>query len=347
MHVVLTADPELLVPPRHYGGIERIIAFLARGLVARGHHVTLFAKRGSAVDCEVIAWRGQSSLSRADTLRNMWQLTRHLRSNASQRDLIVHSFARLAYLMPALAAPVPKIQSYQRYVTPRSVRAGAALSRSSLSFTACSASCARTAGGAGQWQVIYNGVELERYVYKPVVPPDAPLVFLGRVERIKGAHHAIAIAQRCGRRLLIAGNRPDSGPEAEYCDTQVLARCDGERIRYVGPVDDAQKNTLLGEAAALLFPIEWEEPFGIVMAEALACGTPVIALRRGSVPEVVADGESGFVCHSVDEMVQAVDALPSLDRRACRRVAEQRFSSDIIVSQYEALYRERLTQPRR
>jgi glycosyltransferase involved in cell wall biosynthesis len=110
----------------------------------------------------------------------------------------------------------------------------------------------------------------------------------------------------------------------------------------VGAVDDAAKNELLGGAAAMLFPIEWEEPFGIVMAEALACGTPVIGMRRGAVPEVIEDGQTGFVCDSVDEMVQAVARLPELQRNRCRAAAEERFSSQVIVDQYEQLYRDAL-----
>jgi glycosyltransferase involved in cell wall biosynthesis len=166
------------------------------------------------------------------------------------------------------------------------------------------------------------------------------LAFLGRLERFKGAHNAIEIARRSGRRLIIAGNKVTSGPDGHYFDEAVAPHLDGDRIRYIGAVDDAGKNKLLGSCAAFLMPIEWEEPFGIVMAEALACGTPVIAFNRGSVPEVVLDGINGFRCQGIDEAVAAVAKLGQIDRGAVRSDCVKRFSSDFITSAYESLLHE-------
>jgi glycosyltransferase involved in cell wall biosynthesis len=190
----------------------------------------------------------------------------------------------------------------------------------------------------GSWTTIPNGVDLNAYTFVPEVLPDAPLVFLGRIERIKGAHHAIEIAKAAGRRLVIAGNIVRSGPDGSYFDEEIAPGIDGDRVRYVGSVDDRQKNELLGRAAALLMPIEWEEPFGIVMIESMACGTPVIAFARGSVPEVVRQGRNGFICSNVREAVIAVGELGRVKRAEVRRDAEERFSTWIIVSAYEALY---------
>lgn len=337
MHVVLLADPDIPVPPRFYGGIERIVDFLARGLVARGHRVTLFAHPESDVACELVPWRGKSSFSRRDALLNMSQVTAFLAKHRADPPL-VHSFARLVYQLPLLPLPLPKLQSYQRRVTPRSVRLGHFLSRGTLEFTACSQSCARSGDVVGRWHVVYNGVELERYRFSPVVGDDAPLVFLGRIERIKGPHHAIEVARRTGRALVIAGNLPERGPDVEYARS-VIAQCDGKQVRYAGPVDDIGKNELLGSAACLLMPVEWDEPFGIVMTEALACGTPVLGFGRGSVPEVVREAVSGFVCRDLDEMVHAVGRISELRRESCRRAAEERFSANVVVGQYEDIYR--------
>jgi glycosyltransferase involved in cell wall biosynthesis len=342
MHVAITVDPEIPVPPRHYGGIERIVDLLVRGLRARGHRVTLFAHPDSQVECELVPWRGAVSSSRRDTLAHAWQVYDRLRARADRPEL-VHSFARLAYLLPLLPRRVPKVQSYQRHISPRSVRWGHRLARGTLTFTACSHSCADSGGRIGNWRVIYNGVPLERYQFVAQVPDDAPLVFLGRLERCKGPHHAVAVARRTGRRLILAGNAPQQGEEAAYCRSQVLAHCDGRQIEYVGPVDDAGKSQLLGRAAALLFPIDWEEPFGIVMAEALACGTPVLAFPRGAVPEVITDGHNGFLCRDAEALAAAVGRLGALSRATCRQTVERRFSADVIVSQYEALYRSLLT----
>jgi glycosyltransferase involved in cell wall biosynthesis len=176
------------------------------------------------------------------------------------------------------------------------------------------------------------------------VAPDAPLVFLGRIEEIKGPHLAIDIARRAGRRLVIAGNIPEE--KRGWVETHVLAHVDGDRVRYLGPVDDAQKNALLGNAAALLMPILWDEPFGIVMAEAMACGTPVLGLPRGAVPEVVRHGVTGFVENNIDGIVAAVVRLPELNRAACRARVQKLYSDKAVVDAYEALYHT-LVAPRR
>lgn len=339
LRIALTVDPEIPVPPLHYGGIERIVDMLSRTLVARGHDVTLFAHPDSKSSGGLVSWPGRSSLSMADTLRNAAVLANVL---ARRQVDVVHSFSRLAYLLPALPISVPKVMSYQRAISPRMVRVGHALSRETLSFTAISRWMMRPVEHIGHWTMIPNGVPLDRYTFRADVAPDAPLVFLGRVEEIKGPHLAIEVAKRTGRRLIIAGNIP--AEKRSWVETQVLRHVDGEQIRYVGPVDDVQKNELLGEAAAFLMPILWEEPFGIVMAEALACGTPVIGLARGSVPEVVIDGVNGFVREDLDGLVAAIGEVQSLSRAACRSDAEARFSADAIVDAYEECYRKAIDQ---
>src|SRR5262249_23475091 len=161
----------------------------------------------------------------------------------------------------------------------------------------------------GAWRTVHDGVDVGRYAFVRSVAPDAPLIFLGRLEAVKGAHHAIAIARGAGRKLIIAGN-PAAGAEAARDFEERVAPHRGGGGR--GAVADAQKNELLGQAAALLMPVDWEEPFGIVMAEALACGTPVVGFARGAVPEVIRDGVNGFLCRSVAEAVAAVGHLPRI-----------------------------------
>ena len=228
--------------------------------------------------------------------------------------------------------------SYQRPITPRSVLWSTRLARGSLHFTACSRQMTDPVRDLASWHVVYNGVPLERYEFRPAVAADAPLVFLGRVERIKGPHLAIEVARRTGRKLVIAGNVPQGEEHAAYFETGIRPCVDGDRISYLGPVDDAQKNALLGRAAALLMPILWDEPFGIVMAESLACGTPVIGLRRGSVPELVEPGANGFVCDSVTDMAASVARIGAIDRGACRRIMESRFSGPAMVNSYLSVY---------
>jgi glycosyltransferase involved in cell wall biosynthesis len=192
--------------------------------------------------------------------------------------------------------------------------------------------------------VIHNGVPAGQYSFRESVAEDAPLLFLGRLERIKGAHTAIEVARQTGRELVVAGNVVDTAEGQRYYKQELVPHIDGSQIRYVGPVDDAQKNELLGACSALLMPLEWDEPFGIVMAEALACGTPVIAFRRGAVPEIVEHEVNGIICRDEGEMVDAVRRVGELDRGACRRSFEMRFSDRVIVSQYENLYRSRVKE---
>ncbi|RJP28124.1 MAG: glycosyltransferase family 4 protein [Candidatus Omnitrophota bacterium] len=340
LKIAITVDPEIPVPPIHYGGIERIVDMLVNGLLEKGHKVLLFANPASKVNTTLIAWRGKSSLSFTDTLINAAQLRNYLSRN--NVDLI-HSFSRQAYLLFLMRNAIPKIQSYSRHISPRSISLGNMLAGKSLTFTACSSYCAGTADFVGgRWRVIYNGVPLKLYDFNPCVKPDSPLVFLGRIEQIKGAHNAIEAALKSKEKLIIAGNLVDKEKELIYFENKIKPFCDNKKIKYIGPVDDSQKNELLRNAKALLFPIEWDEPFGMVMIESLACGTPVIAFRRGAVEEVIDDGVTGFTCDTVAQMCEAIRNINLIDRRKCRKKIEDSFSDSVIVSQYEQLYYELL-----
>jgi glycosyltransferase involved in cell wall biosynthesis len=338
LHIAITADPYLPVPPRFYGGIERVLDFLVRGLAARGHQVTLFAHPESDVPATLVPYGAPPHFTRGARGRELWQVGSQLWSRRHEFDLI-HSFGRLAALAPVLALrSLPKIQSYQRGGLPwRSICTARRLGRTSMQFTACSSNVYRDApANDGPWHTIFNGVDLAKYTFRPDVGEDAPLAFLGRIEPIKGAHNAIAIAKAAGRRLTIAGNRVPQ--YRDYFASQIAPHVDGDRVQYIGPVDDAAKNALLSSSAALLMPIEWEEPFGIVMAEAMACGTPVIGFARGSVGEVVRNGVNGYACRGKADAVWAVARIATIDRQTVRRDCERRFSSTVIVGQYEKLY---------
>lgn len=339
LKIALTADPELPVPPVLYGGIERIIDMLARGLVKRGHEVTLFAHSDSQSGGKLVKWRGKNSRNPWHSVQNASSLWSHVRSG--QFDL-VHSFSRIAYLAPILADRTPKLMSYQREISRKTTKLAYQLAGGSLEFSAISDWMIQPVSDIGIWHMIPNGVDLSIYDFVSEVSDDAPLVFLGRIEEIKGPHLAIEIAKRTNRRLVIAGNIPDD--KRAWVEQNVLNHVDGQQITYIGPVNDTQKNQLLGQASAFLMPILWEEPFGIVMAEALACGTPVVGLRRGAVPEVVEHGISGIVCDTVDELISHINAPLSINRRACRDRAEGFYSEGVIVDQYANLYQKLVSQ---
>jgi len=335
MRIALTADPEIPVPPRHYGGIERIIDMLARGLKERGHEVTLFAHPDSRSAGRLAPWPGRSSLSACDTARNAATLARE----AARRSFdLIHSFSRIAYMLPILPLGLPKLMTYQRSISRRSVVLGHRMSRGSLEFSAVSRFMMEGVKDVGSWRLVYNGVPLERFEFEPSVPPDAPLVFLGRLEEVKGPHVAIEVARRAGAPLIIAGNVEE--PHKAWFARFVAPHIDQRRVRYVGPVDDQQKNALLKSARALLMPILWDEPFGIVMAEAMACGAPVIAFRRGAAPEIVEHAVTGYVVDDVEGMTAAVGRLSAIDRKSARRRVETMFSDAAVVFAYEAAYAE-------
>jgi glycosyltransferase involved in cell wall biosynthesis len=337
MKILLTADPELPVPPLLYGGIERIVDLLITKLKARGYTIGLVAHSESTSPAnQIFPWPGKRSQNKLDTLKN----TITLRSAVKQfQPDIVHSFSRIFYLLPLLGSSLPKVMSYQRDPSLRTTNLGVKLSRGTITFTGCSDYICRVGrNGGGIWHPIYNCVETEKYTFQSTVADDAPLVFLSRIERIKGAHTAISVALKTGRRLLIAGNYSTEGQAGQYWQEEILPYLGKNGIEYVGTVNDTQKNELLGQAAAMIVPIEWNEPFGIVFAEALACGTPVISCPTGSLPEIVRPGVDGYLVNNIAEAVAAVEQLPKIDRTNCRQRVEELFSADVVVDRYEQLY---------
>jgi glycosyltransferase involved in cell wall biosynthesis len=327
-------DPGIPVPPEKYGGIERIVALLADEYANFGHEVTLLAGPGSCCNGQTIPY------GRNDLHRSFWQKARefmfvwkYLYKNKTCFDL-VHNFGRLLYLLPIINNKMLKIMSYQRAVTKSNIRIINRLPNRNLIFTACSDACRTTGEVSGEWHTIYNTVDVSKYDLAKHVDSNAPLMFLGRLEQIKGPHTAIEVAKTAKHLLWIAGNIPECHTDAAYYQAQIKEKIDKHQIRYLGELDDRKKNYYLRRSKALLFPIEWEEPFGIVMIEAMACGTPVIAFARGAVPEVIDEGVTGFVVANIDQMLIKVNQLSMIDRKQCREKALERFHIRVIAKQY-------------
>ncbi|HVN31935.1 MAG TPA: glycosyltransferase family 4 protein [Thermoanaerobaculaceae bacterium] len=351
MRIAITADPYLPVPPLQYGGIERVVDFVVRGLVTRGHDVTLFAHPESHTAGRLVPYGQPPHSGSAARTRELWQLATRVAQRAGHVDAVL-SWGRLAALAPVLPMRrLAKVQRYCRHGVPfRSTRLAALVAGSSVRFAAPTASVfeagALSDTARRRWEVVPDGVEVARYQPSSAVGKGAPLAFIGKLVRYKGPHIAIEIARRASAKLIVAGNPTDEPDGHEYFERVLKPQFDGRQIEYVGPVDDTQKNSLLRECSALLFTSLYPEPFGLVMVEAMACGTPVIAMANGSVPEIVRQGVTGFVCRSVGEAVDAVAHLSRLDRVAVRAECEQRFSDSVVVDSFEQLLRRMVHQCR-
>jgi glycosyltransferase involved in cell wall biosynthesis len=339
MKILIIMDPGILVPPKGYGGHERLVAMFAKEYERKGHEVHLLVTTGSYVQSCTIHPYGKEGFppKKSDALKAVPVAWEFLWRNRNKFDLI-HNFGRLIYLLPVLNHPVKKIMTYGREVNKRNIRWINLLPTNNLMFTGCSNDLVSRGNVAGKWCTVYNAIDFQNYQLQTRVEVDAPLIFLGRIEKVKGCHTAIAIAKATNHKLIIAGNISPLADEQEYFEQQIRPYIDGEQIIYVGQVNDQQKNELLGSSKALLFPIEWNEPFGMVMIEAMACGTPVVAFNRGSVPEVVLEGETGFVINDGSEMTQVLTKLNDFNRSRCRQLAISQFNVDVIASRYLSLF---------
>jgi glycosyltransferase involved in cell wall biosynthesis len=332
------------VPPRSHGGTEIAIDLLTRGLVARGHDVTLFASGDSRTTARLHAVvpratqddpSSTSYLERDFEVRNVAEA--YALADADRFDLL-HShwptpapyFSRLTEKPSLLTcAYIEKpLFDYYRAHDPR------------LRFACVSEAQARMLGGG--LPVIPYGIDVARVPFEP--EPGDFFLTVGRLVPTKGADRAIAIARSAGLPLTIVGDvTPYLADSRPYYEERIRPHVDGVRVRHFPALPNAEVLALMGRARAFLFPISWDEPFGLVVAEAMAAGTPVVATPRGSLPELVEHGVTGFLGESDEELASFAARAGELDRAACRSRAEARYSAERMVSDYEALYREILT----
>jgi len=338
MKILLIMDPGIPVPPPLYGGHERLVYLFAEEYKKLGHEVTILAGPDSYCSGQTISF-GKNDLNRSKKQKFAEALFvwKYLWQNRNNFDL-VHNFGRLIYLLPILKHKVKKIMTYGRPVARRGIKVVNLLPNRNLIFTACSNYCVSTGNIAGKWETVYNTIDFRQYQLNEKITDAAPLMFLGRLDKVKGVHTAIQVAKESGNRLIIGGNVSHTADNYEYFKTVIEPQIDNDQITYLGPLNDAEKNKYLGQAKALLFPIEWDEPFGIVMIEAMACGTPVIAFNRGSVPEVVIEKLTGNIVDSKDGMIEAINNLKYFDRAQIRNEAYKRFNVDKITGDYLKLY---------
>ncbi len=335
MRVAVLSPVWFPVPPTGYGGIEWVVSLLADGLVAAGHDVTLFASGDSRTDARLV-----SVFDTAPSLRigeSMPEFTHALAcyERAGEFDVINdHSGPPAAALGGAVPTPVVHTVHGPLDGEARLIYEQIARVVPQLRFISISENQRRPMPDLAWVANCPNALDLHAY---PVHPHRGDyLLFLGRMSADKGCHRAIEVAKQTGLPLKIAGKMNESA-EKEYFETEIRPNLSWG-IEYLGEVSHEDKVDLLQNARATLFPIEWEEPFGLVMIESMACGTPVIATRWGAVPEVIEHGVSGIVVDDYREMAGALEQADQLDPMTCRRFVEERFSRDRMVADYLAAY---------
>ncbi len=338
MRIAMLSPIAWRTPPRHYGPWEHVVSVLTEGLVKRGVDVTLFATKDSLTSGRLVAVCPRGYEEDPEILPKVWECL-HISELFEQGDRfdLIHNhfdFLPLTYL-GMTSTPVvttihgfssPKILPVYRKYNGRCyyVAISHADRSPELDYIA----------------TIHHGIELGQFTFN--AEPDHYLLFFGRIHPDKGTKEAIEIARLAGRPLIIAGIIQDQA----YFAQEVYPHIDGTKVQYVGSADPKKRNELLGKAWALLHPINFNEPFGLSVVEAMACGTPVIAFNRGSMPEVIDHGTTGFLVSSVEEAAERVPSIGSLKREACRRWVEERFTADRMVESYLDVYKQIITRHR-
>ena len=336
MRIAQVAPLAESVPPSLYGGTERVVSWLTEELVALGHKVTLFASGDSKTNAELIpAWPKALRLSRRfqDPFAGYASLMEAVAQSADQFDLI-HCHLDWIHLPVLKRTGAPLVPTLHGRLDLPHVRE-AASKFPNVAYVSIS-DHQRIPVSNLNWQgTVHHGMPADTLRFSAA--PSDDLVFLGRITPEKGPDVAARWAKHAGRSLKIAAKIPRA--QSSYSRECVSPHLDDETIRFVGEVDEGGKQELLGNAAALLFPIDWPEPFGLVMIEAMACGTPIIARPRGSVPEIIENGLSGFLVESDAEAVEAISRLGALDRRRIREEFERRFTVRRMTEDYISIYR--------
>jgi len=346
MRIAQIAPPWISVPPHGYGGIEWVVQQLCDGLVARGHEVVLYAtgdsrtaaELRSVIPTQIPQYMG---LSTFEAQHSGFALADILAAKGDREFDVLHDHSGAFVVAAAALLGLPPVLHTVHNSFNDSTRSFYSMYGQTVAYNAISKYQRSASPPNMNWVgVVHNAIDISRWPFQ-ATKQDYLLAF-GRICEDKGLHLAVEVARRTGRRLLMAGVLQDQ--YRSYFTTRIQPELD-DQIVYLGEVAGRRRWELFANAAAFLFPIVWPEPFGLVMIEAMATGTPVIALRNGSVPEVIQDGQTGFVVENVDEMVAAVARVTEIDPAACRRHVERRFHIDRLLDRYEAIYRRLVATP--
>ena len=355
-HIVVLAPPWYPVPPQGYGGIEVVVSLLTTELRARGHRVTLFAAEGSdprAVIHSPLAWR--ADLGQPDErLRELTYAARVLASIGDRGAIdVIHDHVGFATLLgSAQLGAAPVLHTVHGSIREPDSDFYEAL-RGHVGLVAISESQRQSAPKLPWIGTVPNAVAVRNLAVRKRDETEAYLLCLARVCPDKGQHLAIEVARRTGLRLILAGKVDSTSLGRDYFHRQVSPAVDGDHVIHLANVSGHEKAWLLAHATALLAPIQWEEPFGLSVVEAMASGTPAISMARGAAPELIDEGLTGFLVHDVDEMVAAVLRAGSIEPARCAALTRARFSPAVMADAYLRLYESveasvtRLRQPLR
>jgi glycosyltransferase involved in cell wall biosynthesis len=326
------------VPPPAYGGIELVVGLLTDELVRLGHEVTLFASGDSLTLAKLVSVHPRAlrldSTIRDSSIYEFLQLA-SVYEQAADFD-IIHSHMGIAPLTSATLVATPTVHTLHGIFTPDNEKIFKHCRKQP--YISISNSQREPRLGLNYVDTVYNGIDVSSYEFYPQPIEPSYLAFLGRISPEKGTHLAIEIAKKTGQRLKIAGKV--DVVDVEYFEQEIKPHIDGKQIEYLGEANHVQKNAIMGGAYATLFPITWREPFGLVMVESMASGTPVIAMRLGSTEEVIVDGKTGFLCNNIEECIDSIDKIGSLNRYVCRQYVEENFSVQQMTKSYEAVYQQ-------
>jgi hypothetical protein len=322
------------IPPRATAAAELIVSEITEGLVQRGFHVTLYAAGDAKTRARLVSMTKRASINDPKIGMANHKAYEFIQASNAFRDATRWGAKVLLSHVPMVSAHFAAFATFPTvallHSPPTYTDSQVMVSAPSQKYISISNAQRKLAKGARFVTTIYHGVNTQQLRFQP--EPGTYLAFLGRIRDYKGVAEAIAVAQSLRLPLKIAGPIADPTYFATYVKPALT-----KSIQYVGEITHAQKAAFLGGAMATLFPIGWEEPFGLVIPESLACGTPVIAFKRGSVPELLQDGKAGYVVKTVPQMIAAVRKINRIKRLACRKEAEKRFSLDRMVDDYARL----------
>jgi glycosyltransferase involved in cell wall biosynthesis len=331
MRIAMLGPIAWRTPPLHYGPWERVVSLLTEGLVDSGVDVTLFATADSLTKGKLraICPRGYEEDRSLDP--KVWECLHIAEAfeSAKDYDLIHNNFDFLPLSYSGLI-DTPVVTTIHGFSSPRILPVFRKYNGRTFYV---SISDADRSPDLDYIATVYHGIDLENFTFRPEL--GKYLLFFGRIHHDKGAREAIEIAQRTGMKLILAGIIQDR----VYYEQEVEPYLDGKKIIYIGSVGPEERNKVLGEAYALLHPINFSEPFGLSVVESMACGTPVIAFPRGSMPEIIDDGVNGLLVSDLDEAVSAVKNIRELNRLQCRQIVEKRFTKERMVRDYLNVYR--------